>query len=467
MSEMEKDKNKDIITNLSDSDFLSYLYSERNREESLNSYQGWSIWAIVGALITVICTGYAILCKNNNEINTVRLIYLVSGILGFILCYRPYFLFLVPLFRRDRGVDYKKVKFLKDIIPKPYLWSALLVAVGFSVLIPIFVSYSPFNVVTLSWLITTVFLIGAIIYGQKRKDKIVWSVFNGVIFGDRKLDSWFGGVLSGILSVAWLQSFKRVEGGIIGSPDFELAICIVTVIALLYLFIEIKSGEKMSVHMDLLLDDFIYKGIDKKTIYRKILIHRMGYGILEACANELYALQQLFDEFEPQMKKIEEVNALLLNGSFDINRMSYYYDIINSSSSYADNYYEQTEALNEKLDQIGKQVPVIETFEEYHNLLILINILLKKEKEVLEAVNQALKKLLIWIKVYHCKKYGGWCVQDNCSHRNDRKSWSYRIELFKLKHIRHLRSSIKPRIECDILGTKGILPPAAPTEDLS
>lgn len=34
---------------MSDAEFLSFLYSERDREESLNSYRGW-IWAVVGAL---------------------------------------------------------------------------------------------------------------------------------------------------------------------------------------------------------------------------------------------------------------------------------------------------------------------------------------------------------------------------------------------------------------------------------
>ena len=48
---------KENIIELSDSEFLSYLYAERDREESLNSYQGWNIWAIVGALVTVVCAG--------------------------------------------------------------------------------------------------------------------------------------------------------------------------------------------------------------------------------------------------------------------------------------------------------------------------------------------------------------------------------------------------------------------------
>ena len=54
---MEKDKISieipKTITDLTDAEFLSFLYSERDREESLNSYQGWNVWAVAGALITV------------------------------------------------------------------------------------------------------------------------------------------------------------------------------------------------------------------------------------------------------------------------------------------------------------------------------------------------------------------------------------------------------------------------------
>ena len=41
---MEKMK-KNRITELQDSEFLSFLYSERDREEGLVTYQGWNLWA--------------------------------------------------------------------------------------------------------------------------------------------------------------------------------------------------------------------------------------------------------------------------------------------------------------------------------------------------------------------------------------------------------------------------------------
>ena len=151
------------IVNLSDSEFLSFLYSERNREEDLNSYQGWNIWAIAGAIITVICTCYAIISNNINSISPLRLVYILSGILGFALCYRPFFIFLQSLFTRERGVDYRKVRYLKDVSPKLYLWFSLFISAVFSVYIPIEEVSSPFNVVSVCWIIAFILVAVAII----------------------------------------------------------------------------------------------------------------------------------------------------------------------------------------------------------------------------------------------------------------------------------------------------------------
>ena len=55
---MEKSKSNieipQAISELTGGEFLSFLYLERNREESLNSYQGWNAWVVMGALITVV-----------------------------------------------------------------------------------------------------------------------------------------------------------------------------------------------------------------------------------------------------------------------------------------------------------------------------------------------------------------------------------------------------------------------------
>ena len=48
-----KDKHS-LVSEMSDSEFVSFLYSERDRENNLSQFQGWNNWAIAGALATII-----------------------------------------------------------------------------------------------------------------------------------------------------------------------------------------------------------------------------------------------------------------------------------------------------------------------------------------------------------------------------------------------------------------------------
>jgi len=47
-----------FVSEMTDSEFVSFLYSERDRENGLSLYQGWNNWAIAGALITIIYNIY-------------------------------------------------------------------------------------------------------------------------------------------------------------------------------------------------------------------------------------------------------------------------------------------------------------------------------------------------------------------------------------------------------------------------
>lgn len=69
------------ISNLTDAEFLSFLYSERDREQSLSQLQGWNNWALAGAFATVLWTLYTI-CSEKYFIEWADVVYLTSGILA-------------------------------------------------------------------------------------------------------------------------------------------------------------------------------------------------------------------------------------------------------------------------------------------------------------------------------------------------------------------------------------------------
>ena len=99
------------INELSDGEFLSYLYAEREKEESLNHFQGWNIWAVIGAMITVICTAYSIRCNHLGEIDRLRTGYLVSDYVSRLFLLWFVVVSVKSFVERKRATDYKKLSY--------------------------------------------------------------------------------------------------------------------------------------------------------------------------------------------------------------------------------------------------------------------------------------------------------------------------------------------------------------------
>jgi len=437
-----EEKNKRIIE-LSDSDFLSFLYAEREREESLNSFQGWNNWAVAGAIVAALCACYNII-KNNSQIDVLDTAYYLSGILSALFCLRPYS-FLVS---RQRGIDYLRVKFLKDVAPKHYLGFALFYSLVFSVFFPIVDKENPWSIISVIWIITAFIFFITVLVVYKNKDRLVRPDIDGLLFTKDKWERWFGGALGGILSVLCVQSFKKVNTSFHGSSDFELAVCFAAIVVLLYLLARINLRDTMSKRLDVLLDEYLYKGRSKESIYHQVLIHRMGYGVMDACYKELAAMENSIKAFEPQIKKIEDIGEQLATGTFNHREIKSYIDSIHETKSFSLKMSDEIGALGNRLDQIVQIEPDIKNTEEYNEMASLQVSLLKMSSRIMRVTNDASQKMLMWVKVFHCKKYGGWCMKE-CDKRNENPSLVYRLEMLRIKVHHRLSSIIRLRKSCE------------------
>ena len=437
-----EEKNKRIIE-MSDSDFLAFLYAERDREESLSKYQGWNIWAVAGALVTVLCAGYTVISQNVDTLDRLSIAYYVSGLIALFLCLRPFSL----INTRARGVDYNRVKFLKDTASKQYLCLALISSVFFSFLFPFINEVHPWGIVTILWIIMALLFVFTTGFVLKNRNSVVRSDLDGRLFVSEKWESRFAGVIGGVLSVLVVQSFRTAKGPLIGSPDFEVAVCVSTAVALVYILTKIRKGVKASEHLDILIDDFLYKGKTKESVFQELLFHRMGYSVFGACSKELSELRESLDSLETQQKRVDEISILFNEGSFDINRMSEYINEMLNAINYSKRLNDRINALGDRLTQITKVDADIEKTMAFIKMQKMQIILLKQANEMMKSISDAGEKMVTWIQVYHCKKYGGWCVQE-CGDRLDNPSLRYRFEMFCLHHFQNLSSIVKMRKPC-------------------
>lgn len=396
--------------NLSDAEFLSFLYSEREREESLNSYQGWNLWVVVGAMITVACAVYGILCAHSGEINRLRTLYLVSKYLGTIFCFWYAVLFYMSFLERKRATDYKRIKHLIDVASIPYL----IVVTACSVILALNFLIVPcddrWNGVTISWIVLAVcyFLISLNVYVNR--NTIVWAV---------KDDVWFsrtGRMLLTGLSVylmfwmIWKWSLENISGPYVGTPEFELAICVTAIVMLVYLYLKIKLKNRKSSEIDVLIDEYLYKGKSKEEVYVQLRINLLGRDILETCSKEFLALKKYYDEFDTQKKKLEDLKVAFSNGIVDAGSLEKQFDSLRKTLDYSAEWTERVGALHDRLVEVAQNVPELKEEEEFRNMLDIVGMMLHKT----EVINNEIKMVTEEMEKFIEKRV---CLDCSCCKR--------------------------------------------------
>lgn len=379
---MEKvDENKFLkISELSDGEFLSYLYAERDREESLNHFQGWNIWAVVGAMVTVVCAAYSIRCNHLGQIDRLRTGYLFSDYVS-----RLFFLWFVVVslksfVERKRATDYKKLKYLKDVAPIPYLIVATICTFELALFFIFTEQDNLWDVVPISWMLLAVSHILIDISVYRNWNSCVWAIKEDIWFVRTWVMVTVGLYVYVLIWLIWSWSSKHFTGPLIGTPEFELAVCGAAFVLLLYLLVMIIHTNRKSSETDVQIDEYVYKGKSKEDVYMKLKANRLGYGILEVCSQELFALKKYSDNFNSHKKTQEELRASFENGDISVDCAVERFESLKESFEYNDEWANRVDALCDKLDEIGRNVPELKDEEEFINLYGIAGSMMKKSK---------------------------------------------------------------------------------------
>lgn len=386
---MEK---KHHILSLSDSDFLSFLYSERDRENSISEYPGWSNWALAGAFVTMLCSAYALI-ENSESIDSVKVFYYVSGLIALFLSLRIWFF----LFKRQRGIDLTKVMFLWDVVPHVLIIFVLLCAVAANSFILFVDSVNP---VFWGWLSVLVLLIGAYIIIICHRDKIVSSYPKEVLFWNPIANNHFNALLGGLYGLIFEQSFRLASWNIF-NPSFELAICIFAATVSLYAAIKLNVENKVVREFDFIVDAYVYKGVSKEETYRSIVRNRMGYGVLDACSKELIILQDALKKCREEGEALEIIKADLDKEDFDTGQLSANLKRVGKLLGNLRALIKQSKRLSNKMKEMIKVSSSISDFDEV-DTIIKVNDYIYEETEMMSNRIDEITRL-IQDKIEHIK----------------------------------------------------------------
>jgi len=414
----EKKGNK--LTDLSDGEFLSFLYAERERENNLNQYQGWNTWALVGAIAMVNCALYSILKTSVEEICFSNVLYYISIVFAVVLSYRSFAL----LFIRPRGIDYSKMKTVKEAAPILYLVFVLIYG---SALVLIFVITGSWNTVAWLWsaVLLAYFVSGiAIIINRNR---IVPSYYDPCLFSNRNVDLVFNLVVVWLLSFVLSQSIKRIQQVRLG-PELEFAVCFSVLLWLVYFLIKTNVGNKPVKEFDVIIDDYLYKGESKENTYNRILMNRMGLGVMEVCKKELQSIKDDLNMYSAKFEMIEHYKEELNADAVGIDKLKKYNMATREVVDYLSKTVDHIDIFRSKLGQMLKQVPFAKNIEDFKTLTAVLEVTVDRVEKLQEVASEVSSIVQKHIQSYYCRKSGSYCNAKDCVYRNDPWSLKYAIK---------------------------------------
>lgn len=415
---MEEKKTR--IPELSDSEFISFLYAERDRENNLSQYQGWNYWALIGAIITILSVAYASI-KGSERVDWARVSYYAVGAIAFFLAYHSFF----KIFDRKRGHDYTRVCLLKEMTP--WVDSGLAIATSIAAIVLILVIDSP-SYVFWAWIAVLAVQIAVLVIALINRDRLVPFYFYRPYFTRLWLNLAYEGFAGGLFALTWNCSFKKASWCIL-NPEFEVGVCLGAVAVLFYFFIRIKVENKVVERFDEIVDMYLYTGTSKEETYQAILCNRMGHDVLDVCKKDLCKVQEMSDACEKKTKELQDLKAMIQGGKYDINQIPSFRKRIKDILNYLNEALNQSERLANRLDEMVKTAPIL-------NQVAAINTVFDTNHELYQRVSAAQKEIDEASTIlenefdkYYCQKSNMLCAKLCCEYRNDPMEKKYAREL--------------------------------------
>ena len=398
------------ISDMSDSEFLSFLYSERDRENSISEYQGWNNWALAGSIITVTCFVYATVF-NASSVDWLKVLYYAVGGVAFFLSYHTW----LRLFKRERGHDFTRVRLLKEMTPWTEADLSLIVSIAAIVLIVIYDCLSP---VFWLWVAVFAFQLSVFIVALCNSNRLVPFYFYRAYFPNKHMNPVYDAVSGMLFYEAWYYSFGKASWNILNT-EFELGICLGAIAVLLYVLIKINVENKVVKQFDAIIDMYVYLGVSKKDTYQKILCNRMGYGVLDVCKKELEKVRSVISACDSITNELQGFKTTVESGKYDLEQLTSYTDRLEDILAFLKEGLLQSEKLSSRMDEMVRIAPVLNQVDAIKHIFDSNKELYQKAVSTGNEVGTVFELVQKEVDKYYCKRFGGLCGDMACEHRNE------------------------------------------------
>lgn len=418
------------IENMTDSEFISWLYLERDREESIRNNPGWNNWALVAALISVICYMYSILIKNPH-INVYKSIIFSSWIISCFIWIKPWF----ALLKVQRAIDLKRIRELKDEAPILDSCYIIFVSIIFSIII-IFKESNFINIVHYwPWMTLACIYSASLIYVAINKHKIAPALGKINLFPSTNKSFAFNLVTTIIAGFAGYSANKEVIT--FYSKEFVLGIVFATILVLFYILLKVNFSGGKKIHIDELIDKVVYKKYSRDNAYRNIQTIRLGYLPVDYLKSEVEKLNEIYKECQKSISSVEQaIDEVSKQETYSQKLIEKTSKRLYDTNKLCLTYNKSSNHLIKKLKEMSiNKYAIIDT--ELQQLVKLTDDYISYYGTLIELFSELTTKFQFYIERYKCKKYNILCVKEDCKQRNQSRLPKYKYKIMRMLSFCH------------------------------
>lgn len=407
----------------SDSEFLSFLYAERDRENAMSAALGINYWVVGAAILGLLGYAYSRMSDNYEEFSWQLFTYYAVTLAAVLIAVAS---ICSPLLLQDRWRNKYRVTNVATNFPGcEVFWKGFIAYASATMLLECFKEIGP---VTIMHLALSAMEVGVCIYAIVTGEKLVLAEHKGFVFPKTAWELVYRTTEVLIcLAIVFTAVYTWGAQYNMHVKEFEMA-CVLAIIVGIIWVSHSRSRDKDERFLDNLIDKYLYGSLSKENVYFALLTRSQGYDIFDI-------LQREYDKVKPfvdQIKERQDMHTVYLelireNKLKYDDCLKYYQDVVNEREIASD-VLKTVEKLNKLLHEIIQLDTKTSVIDQLKNKIDEIGTATNDLLNFIQESRKVTRNLLEFINSFICKKYGGLCGTENCKERNEKFSILYKIK---------------------------------------
>ena len=412
------------IWEMSDSDFLNFLYQEREREYSKSAAWGINFWVVGAAIVALLGYAFNSIAEDYQSFDWRLLVY-YSSVLGAMMIITM--ILLVKYIKNKNWTNESRVITIgsnyssKEIIGKKNIAIASIVFLNY---------WHDYGLVFWLWSLFLLLEILVTIYIGINTSKLITTKYRGCVFGKFWLEFVYRAIeIILCVSICLAALFDWGYSYQLGVNELEMSFILAIIVGIIWL-VSICNSENRHKNIDIRIDQYLYDNLSKEKVFFYLQAHSQGYDIVDVLETELKKVQPILKELKEWQNNLKQYEQLIETGNLSFDDSRTYKHVVDDNMEKAKKALDTAKHLNDVMREIIRLDAYSSSMDTFKSLDQQIEEL---KNVLLVFVDRSIavsKQLFEFTRPFWCVQYGGFCKVENCTERHKKLPFFKRIKIW-------------------------------------